>query len=182
MSAGYRISNPEGIYFITFAVVEWVDVFTRRVYMDILIDSLKYCQREKGLVLYAWCFMSNHVHMICSAREGHNLSDILRDFKKYTSKRIVKEIQNNSQESRKGWMLWIFKNAGSKNSKNKDYQFWRQKTHPIELESNFFKDQKLEYIHNNPVVAGIVREAQDYQYSSAIDYSGGKGLIDVEYL
>ena len=82
---GYKIRDQHGIYFLTFAVVEWVDVFTRKEYADIVIESLRYCIQHKGLKLYAWCIMSNHVHLIVSAEQG-NLSDVLRDFKKFTSK------------------------------------------------------------------------------------------------
>lgn len=97
---GYKIRDQQGIYFITFAVVEWVDVFTRKEYADIIIENLRYCIQHKGLKLYAWCIMSNHVHLIASAEQG-NLSDILRDFKKFTSKAIIEAIQNNKDESRK---------------------------------------------------------------------------------
>ena len=93
--------SPNGIYYLTTTVVEWVDVFTRPVYRDIIVEALKYCQKEKGLVLYSWCLMSNHLHWIASAADGFNLSDIIRDFKKYTSKKIVSEIESNQQESRK---------------------------------------------------------------------------------
>lgn len=104
---GYKIRDQQAIHFITFAVVEWVDVFTRKAYRDILIDSLRHCQEQKGLVLYAWCIMSNHVHLLASAKEN-NLSDLLRDFKKFTSKQILAAIQSNETESRKDWMLRIF--------------------------------------------------------------------------
>ena len=82
----------EGIYFLTLTVEDWVDVFTRPAYRHILIDSLKYCQNEKGLIIYAWCLMSNHLHLIVASKEGHHLSEILRDFKKFTSKKIVQSI------------------------------------------------------------------------------------------
>lgn len=176
--SGYKITNPTGIYFITFAVVEWVDVFTRKDYVEIVIDSLKFCQQEKNLEIYAWCIMSNHVHLIVSSPDG-KLSDILRDFKKFTSNTILKSIENNKQESRRNWMLWIFKSAGRKNANNTNYQFWRQNNQPKELETNYFKDEKLNYIHMNPVEAGTVHEPEHYMYSSAIDYAGKKGLIDV---
>ena len=110
MSKPYSINNPSGIYFLTFAVVEWVDVFTRKRYADIVIESLKYCQKEKGLLLYSWCLMSNHIHLIAGAKEGSNLSDILRDFKKYTSGEILRSIKEEP-ESRRNWMLWIFSQA-----------------------------------------------------------------------
>lgn len=179
---GYRMSNPQGIYFITFAVVEWIDVFTRKDYADIIVESLKYCQKEKALVLYAWCLMSNHIHLICSVKDGGNLSGALRDFKKFTASTILKMIEENKRESRRNWMMWIFRSKGEKNSKNRNYQFWQQNNHPKELVTNKFMQQKLEYIHNNPVSAGIVDRAEDYVWSSARNYCGEIGLIEIEFL
>lgn len=178
MSRKYKIKNPEGIYFVSFATVGWIDVFTRRIYKDILIDSLIYCQKEKGLEIYAWVIMSNHVHLICSSKTN-DLSGTIRDLKRHTSKEILKTIENNIQESRKEWMLAIFKKAGTYNSNNANYQFWRQDNKPIELFSNEVIQQKVDYIHNNPVVEGYVENPQDYVYSSAISYADGKGLLDV---
>ncbi len=177
---GYKIHNKAGIHFITFAVVEWVDVFTRKVYRDIVLDSLKHCIKEKGLILHAWCLMSNHIHLVISSKEN-NLSEILRDFKKYTSKQIINTIINNSLESRREWMLQIFEKAGRENSRNTNYQFWRQDNHPKELYSAKFTTQKLDYIHNNPVEAGIVENADHYIYSSARNYSKfGPCLIEID--
>jgi REP element-mobilizing transposase RayT len=182
MSRAYKIQNKEGIYFISFATVGWLDVFTRRAYKDILVESLEYCQKEKGLILYAWCVMTNHVHLIAKSKEGVELSGIIRDFKKFTSKKIINAITENIQESRKEWMLSIFKSAGAYNCNNKEYQFWRQDNKPIELWSNEVLQQKLDYIHNNPVIEGIVENAEDYLYSSARDYAGIKGLLVVELI
>ncbi|MCX2744392.1 transposase [Mangrovivirga sp. M17] len=179
MDKGYKIRDQNGLYFVTFAVVEWVDVFTRRNYAEIVVDSLIFCQKNKGLEIYAWCLMSNHLHLIVAAKKGFNLSDILRDFKKYTAKEIISAINNNHSESRRNWMLWIFKQAGSKNNKNNSFQFWRQNNQPKELITNQFKDQKLDYIHNNPVESGLVKRPEDYVYSSASNYSGEQGLIDI---
>ena len=180
---GYKIRDKEGIHFITFAVMEWVDIFTRIDYCTILIDSIRFCQKEKGLVLYAWCLMSNHIHMVVSAK-NNDTSDILRDFKKFTSKRICKAILEHRGESRKKWMLDIFRQAGEKNSRNTNFQFWQQDNHPIQLLTPSFSRQKIDYIHNNPVKAGIVDKAEDYRYSSARDYAEGRqcGLIEVEFL
>ena len=88
----YKIRNKKEIHFLTFSVVKWVDVFTRREYRDIVVESLKFCQKEKGLLSHGWCIMSNHVHLIASAK-NENLSDILRDFKKFTSKQIIAAIE-----------------------------------------------------------------------------------------
>lgn len=181
MSRNYKIQNKAGIYFITFATVEWVDVFTRQSYRDIFLESIRYCQKEKGLIVYSWCLMSNHVHMIVRSKY-EDLSGTIRDLKKFTSKKILKEIQHSNLESRKDWMLEIFMKAGERNSNNQSYQFWRQDNRPIEIFSNGVIDQKMEYVHQNPVVAGLVENAEDYLYSSARDYAGVNGLIDIEFL
>ncbi|HET9429831.1 MAG TPA: transposase [Chitinophagaceae bacterium] len=180
---GYKFRNKAAIHFVTFAVVEWVDVFTRKIYKDILLDSIRHCQHNKGLCLYAWCLMTNHIHMIMSA-QNNDSSGILRDFKKFTSKQLIAAIENNAQESRKDWMLRIFREQGASNSRNKDYQFWRQDNQPKEIYSAAFAAQKINYIHNNPVEAGIVDKAEDYLYSSARDYYYQKkcGLLDVFFL
>ena len=182
MSTKYKFHNPEGIYFVTFATVDWVNVFTRTEYKTIVVDSLKYCQTNKGLEIFSWCLMSNHLHIIVRANQNNQLSDILRDLKKFTSQQIIKAIHDHPQESRKDWMLDIFKQAGTANSNNKNFQFWRQDNHPIELYSSAVIEQKLDYVHSNPVAEGMVYRPEGYIYSSAIDYAGGKGLIDVSFM
>ncbi len=178
MSRNYKFHDQHKPYFISFATVYWLDVFTRPIYKEIFTDSVNYCIKEKGLIVYAWVLMTNHVHMIIGTKQ-EDMEDILRDLKKYTSKKIVNAIKENSQESRKDWMLWMFERAGKKNDNNKHYQFWQQHNKPIELFDNKIIDQKLDYLHNNPVKDGFVRDTTEYSYSSAIDYSGSKGLVDV---
>ena len=179
MSIKYKIRNQEALHFISFATVEWIDVFTRPIYKEVILDSLKYCQENKGMILYAWCLMTNHMHMILSSDGRNKQEDIIRDFKKHTSKKCLEMIKSSSTESRRNWMLWMFQSAGKKNNNNKNYQFWRQDNHPIELSTNEMMDQKLEYIHNNPVEEGIVERPEEYLFSSARNYTGSKGLIDV---
>ncbi len=181
MGFAYTFANPDGIYFVTFTVVEWVDVFTRSRYADILIDSLKYCIDEKGLQLHAYVIMSNHVHLIISRNGKPTLSEIVRDFKKYTSMQIKNSIEKEP-ESRRNWMLWIFGQAGRNNPNNKNFQLWQQESHPEELITNEFMMQKLDYIHENPVRAGIVYRAQDYKYSSAGAYCGELSLLPISFL
>ena len=88
----------------------------------------------------------------------------------------------NDSESRRNWMLHIFAKEGQKNSRNRQYQFWRQDNQPKELFSNRFMEEKLQYLHNNPVVGGWVDKPADYRYSSARDYEGLSGLIEVSFL
>jgi REP element-mobilizing transposase RayT len=177
---GYKIRDQYGMYFLTFTVIDWIDVFTRKNYRDMLLDSLVYCQKEKGLVIHAFVIMSNHVHCILSSKPG-KLSATIRDFKSHTSKMIIDSIQVDT-ESRRAWMLPLFEHKGLKNIRNKSFQFWQQNNHPIELHTNYFIDQKLDYIHNNPVEAGWVEKPEEYVYSSAKNYAGEMGLIEVELI
>ncbi|WP_316843085.1 transposase [Pedobacter psychrodurus] len=181
MSRKYKFHNKEGLYFVSFATVYWIDVFVRRLYCDIMVDSLTHCRKNLGLELYCWCIMSSHLHLIFSAK-NNNPDVLLGRIKSYTSKEIVKAIKENKKESRREWLLWMFKRAGSKSSNVTEYQFWQHNNQPIELWSTAVIEQKVNYLHKNPVVAGYVDEAWHWKYSSAIDYSGGKGLIALDEL
>ena len=182
MPSKYKFYNPEGLYFVTMTVVDWIDVFSRSVYKDIMVESLTYAQHKKGLIIHAWVIMSNHIHLIVSAKEDYILADAFRDVKKFTSKKIINEIEANPDESRKKWMIGIFKSHGRKNPNNKNYQFWKQDNYATELDTNEKTEQRLDYLHLNPVKAKIVENPEDYLYSSARDYTGEQGLIKVELL
>jgi len=164
MAKTANLSNE--LFFITMTIVNWIDLFTRQIYFDLIIDNLKYCQNRKGLEVYEFVIMTNHVHLICLGNDKP-LSDILRDFKTFTSKELVKLIKGNSDESRKEWILPAFRQAGKNNPLNKNYQVWQNFNSPTLLDSPYLIDQKSEYIHDNPVVAGFVSEPFEYYYSSA---------------
>jgi len=168
MSKTANLSNE--LFFVTMTIVNWIDLFTRQIYFDLIIDNLKYCQSNKGLEVYEYVIMTNHIHMICLSN-NNPLSDILRDFKTYTSKELVKLLKNNPYESRREWILSAFKKAGKSNPLNKNYQVWQNFNSPTLLDSPYLIDQKSEYIHNNPVVAGFVSEPYEYFYSSANPHS-----------
>ena len=181
MSRKYKFLNPEGLYFVSFATVYWLDVFVREAYFQTVIESLKFCREEKGMEIYAYCIMTSHVHLIFRAKES-NPSDLMKSLKVFTSKKLQEMIKDNNQESRKEWLLWMIERAGKKNSNVKKGQFWQQHNKPIELWSSEVIDQKVEYIHMNPVVSGFVKEPEDWKYSSAFDYSGGKGELEIDYV
>jgi putative transposase len=176
---GYLIRDQHGVYFMTLTVVGWIDVFSRRVYKDMLIQSLKYCQANKGLNLHAYVIMSNHVHLVVSVNEGHNLSDFVRDFKKFTAKSVIDYIQTGA-ESRAEWMLHQFKYYASRHTRNEVHQIWTHENHVVELFSPAFTKQKIDYIHDNPVRAGYVYDAADYIYSSASNYVEAESIIVVD--
>jgi len=177
MSTGYKIVEQDALHYVTFQVVEWVDIFTRKVYRDIVIDSLRFCQTNKGLEIYAFVVMSNHIHLLLRSDKA-KLSDTIRDFKAHTGREILKAIDSES-ESRRDWMLNIFEFAAKKHKRNEDYQFWTHENHPELIYSDKFLFQKLNYIHENPVRAGIVDKAEDYLYSSARDFAGLPCLLEI---
>jgi putative transposase len=181
MSFKYKSNNPHGIYFITTTIVDWVDLFTRPEYKIIITDSLNYCISSKGLKVYAWVLMSNHIHLIAAGNEQNSIADIIRDFKKFTSKKLFQAIQNEN-ESRRQWLYKKFLYAGKVDSKNTMIKIWQDGYHPIELDTNFLLEQKLDYIHNNPVKQEIVLLPEHYLHSSARDYCGEKGLVNIELL
>jgi REP element-mobilizing transposase RayT len=177
MDIQHRINGE--VYFVTDTVVDWVDIFTRPIYKHIVIESLQYCQEHKGLIIYAWVLMSNHLHAIVGSVGEAIVSDIWRDFKKFTSKEIIATIKTEISESRSEWMLNRFEHSGKNDKKIKNYRFWQEGNDAQGIYLNEYFEQKLNYIHYNPVKAEIVNRPEDYRYSSAIDYAGGKGLLKV---
>lgn len=181
MSRKYKFSDKEGLYFISFATVYWIDVFVREEYFQTITESLDFCRKNKGMEVFCWCIMPSHIHLIFRAKEG-NPESVLGRLKEYTSKKFQKLISENSGESRQEWMLWMFARAGQKASNVRRGQFWQHHNKPIGLWSPAVIDQKISYIHGNPVVAGFVQEPEHWKYSSAIDYAGGKGMLEIDFI
>ena len=180
-SSKQTIKIDGAAYFLTLTVVNWVDVFSRKIYRDAIIESLKYCQKEKGLNIYAYVIMTNHIHLIVNTRAPFLLKDTIRDFKKFTSKKISSLIQE-FPESRKEWMIPLFAMNASLSQKHKEFKFWKAGNHAIETYSEKFIWDKIDYIHNNPVRAGFVREPQEWIYSSASNYYGMESILEVDCL
>ena len=178
MSRKYKFYNSEGLYFVSFAVVYWIDIFIRETYCEIFIDTLRYYQEVDRLELFAYCIMPSHVHLIFKDKNKEP-EILLGHIKRYSSKKIQESIINNPQESRKEWLIWMMERAADKTTNVKKRMLWQHHNKPIELWSQDVVQQKLAYIHNNPVVSGFVLEAEHWKYSSAIDYCGRKGNIDI---
>ena len=176
MKEGYTIKDQEKPHFITCTVVDWIDVFTRIDYFDIIIESLDYCRKNKGMEIYGYCIMPSHIHLIFRSSLG-DPSGLMRDFKGFTSRKMLKIISENPQESRKEWLLWMFEKAGKKNSNVEKSQFWQQNNQPIEIWSLKVFEQKLNYIHNNPVETGFVTDPIDWKYSSARNYGNNDQTV-----
>lgn len=178
----YYIHDQHSTHFLTFTVVEWTDIFTRPVYKHIITDSLNYCVGRKGLEVFAWVLMTNHMHLVCRVNPPFTLSDFMRDFKKYTSKQIINAIEQNA-ESRRDWLLHRFSIAAVLTRRAKMYKVWTDDNHAIYLEDKVPLFQKIDYVHNNPVKQEIVDEAHHYCFSSACDYAGShRGLVKLSIL
>ncbi|WP_264559109.1 REP-associated tyrosine transposase [Flavobacterium sp. N2270] len=170
MSTKYKATTTEEAYFITITTVGWVDVFTRLNQKYVLIKALQYCQEEKSLEIYAYSIMSSHIHLLCKATNGIILSDIIRDFKKFTSKKIIQTIIEEP-ESRREWLLEYFQKSCEHLKRNQQYKVWQDGYHAENIYSNTFIQQKINYIHNNPVKEKIVTLPEDYYFSSARNYA-----------
>lgn len=174
MSHKYKILDQQKPYFVTFTVIQWIDLFIRNDYRDVIVSSIQYCQKQKGLEVYAWCIMTSHVHMILGTSGVNPLEYIIRDLKSFTSRTIRKLLEKKDGQESRHWMYEMMQEAGIANSNNKDFQLWQQHNHPVELYSENVFRQKLEYLHMNPVVAGFVDTPEAWLYSSACDYYSGK--------
>ncbi|MES2519065.1 MAG: transposase [Bacteroidota bacterium] len=166
MSELRKANVPQSTYFITLTVVGWIDIFTRKAYVDDLIKNLKFCQENKGLEIFEYVVMPSHIHIICRRKEGL-LSDLLKEFKSFTAKEILKLIQENPQESRQEWLMYMFQFFSKRFAQNALYMFWQKTSYPIEMCNPEIMKQKSRYIRMNPEVAGIVTDSAYYTYCSA---------------
>ena len=171
MSTKYKAIVPDKVYFITITTINWVDLFTRLELRYVIVDSLNYCIQHKNLEVCAYCLMPSLIHLMCRSKdENVNLSSIIRDFKKFTSKKIISTI-NESPESRREWLLKMFSDACQHLARKQEYKVWQDGYHAEILESVKFIYHKLNYIHNNPVVDGLVQNPEEYLFSSARNYA-----------
>ena len=177
----YKILDQNGMNYLTLTIVEWIDLFTRPVYSDIIIESLQFCQQHKDLKVHAYVIMPSHLHLVLSTTGETGLSPILQSFKSFTAKQIVKYLQDKQQvESRREWLLNHFAFNARKHKTHSQYQIWQRDNHPIALYSPKVIRQKIGYIHNNPVVSKIVLEPEAYIFSSASNYATGQGVMAVD--
>ena len=179
----YRVLDQNGLNFFTFTIVDWIDLFTRPVYMDMLIDSLSYCQKNKGLDIFGYVIMPSHIHLIAQTLSSEGISKVIQNFKSYTASQILKHVKNKkSPESRRDWLLHHFAFHAQKNRTHSRYQVWQRDNHPIVLFTPKVIRQKLAYIHFNPVKSKIVSQPEHYVYSSASNYIDGTGVLSVSVL
>ncbi|MDZ7722876.1 MAG: transposase [candidate division KSB1 bacterium] len=170
----YKILTDEGIYFLTSTIVEWLPVFTKRRYFEIIIDSLNYCMKYKNLELYAYVILDNHLHLVAAAE---NLRSVVASFRKFTSKAIIKQLELDQMT----WLLNQLKFYKKAYKTESRYQVWQEGMHPKYMQSPDMMRQKIEYIHRNPVERGYVQQPEHWVYSSARNYfTEDESIIYVE--
>jgi REP element-mobilizing transposase RayT len=166
-----KIHEDIALYFTTSTIVEWVPVFTTHQYFNIITGSLAHCRREKGLKIYAYVIMLNHIHLIVSS-DGQALSNIFRDFKRFTSTEITRLLKKDGNKR----LLHVFEEAAFADDRNNDFKVWQDGFHPKAIYGEKFGNQKLEYIHRNPVKKGYVAKPEHWLHSSAAYYGGAKDI------
>lgn len=165
MSSRYKTWPQGRAYFVTMTIVDWIDLFTRREYGELLLQNLTYCVGHKQLSVWAYCVMPSHVHLLAGVPAGLRLSDVLRDLKGYTSKRLVEAVTAHPHESRRAWLLDRFQWRGRQ--VNQQHQVWQEGSHPLEITSEARALAARDYIHLNPERAGLVTAPPYYPMSSA---------------
>lgn len=174
------VTNQHACHYITFNTVDWVDVFIKPVYKRIVANTLNDFIANKGLIVYAWCLMTNHLHMLLQAKDGTGLSMIERDFKRITTTQILEAIQMEP-ELRRDWMLGRFEHFSQSLKKIEKYQVWQSCSNPefVDFKQPLKVKEHLSFIHENPVRDRIVFLPEDYVFSSSGDYAGRRGLVNV---
>ena len=171
----YKIYEPTHPHFITCTVLHWIPIFTNKESVGIVIDSLKYLQKSDNLKLFAYVILENHLHLVASSND---LSKTMQKFKSFTAKELLKLLQKRGAKTILE-QLAFYKKA---HKKEITYQVWQEGIQAKLIQNEKMMSEKIEYIHNNPVKRGYVDNAKHWRYSSARDYAGESGLIEIERL
>jgi REP element-mobilizing transposase RayT len=168
----YRFFETEYPYFLTCTVVGWLPVFTRPEAVQIVYDSWRYLQHENGLQIFGYVILENHLHLIASADD---LSTVIQHFKSFTARKLVDLLECRSAAT----LLHQMRAHKLRHKTESEYQVWQEGSHPEQIQNDEMMWQKLEYVHNNPVARGYVDDPMHWRYSSARNYAGLPGLIEV---
>ena len=168
----YRFSENDLPYFLTCTVVGRIPLFHDRYLAELLLDSLKYMQQHDRLVLYAYVIMENHLHLIAASGK---ISEEIGDFKSFTARSIIDELKNRKMHS----LLKQLQRHKLPHKHDRTYQVWQEGSHPQLIQGHEMMRQKIEYIHGNPVRRGYVDDPVHWRYSSARNYAGSPGLLQV---
>jgi REP element-mobilizing transposase RayT len=166
MRSRYRIHDENAAHFITSTVVEWLPVFTTAACCDIVVRSLEYCRKHKGLRLYAWVILDNHFHAIAS---GPQLARALADLRRFTARELLNQLKLEGRD----WLINQLAYFCAAHKQESRHQVWQEGLHPQAVPSDKIMLQKLEYLHNNPLKRGLVASPEHWRYSSAHEWLEG---------
>lgn len=169
----YKIYNQHQPHFLTMTIVQWIPLFMNKEIVSIVLDSIRFVQKERSLTLFAYVIMEHHLHMIAS---NDHLTKTIKEFKSFTARSIIDHLKGQNSVS----ILQKLKNAKLTHKRGSTYQLWQEGSHPEEIYSEEMFMQKIEYIHNNPVRGGYVDEPKQWSYSSARNYEGEQGLLETK--
>ena len=177
MTQKYPIVEPQGYYSLTLNTIDRVDIFIRPFFKQIIVESLNYFIEKKGLIVYGWCLMTNHLHLIVEAKDGHDLPGLIRDFKTFTAKIILEDLIAES-DIRRAWIMKKIREAALFDK----LEVWENEEHRVQVSASENEDihECLKQIHHNPVRNKIVESPEDYLHSSARNYVGLKGLVNIQ--
>jgi REP-associated tyrosine transposase len=168
----YRVFETEYPYFLTWTIVGWLPVFTRPEAVEIVLDSWRFLQRARGFRLFGYVILENHLHLIASATE---LAKVVKESKSYTARRLIELLEHRAADV----LLKQLRSQKLAHKTESDFQVWQEGSHPEQIQGDEMMWQKIEYIHNNPVQRGYVDDPLYWRYSSARNYAGQPGLIEV---
>lgn len=176
-------AEREGCFFVTFQTVDWVDVFIRPVYKQVVVHTLNHFIESKGMTVYAWCLMTNHLHLLARVKPGLVIAELEKEYKSFTTKKILEAI-DTEPSARRDWLMSRFESFGLRLGLLKKYHVWQNCSQPlyIDLRKKDLLLEYFEYIHQSPVREKVVDLPGEYKYSSARDYVGIKGLVNIQKL
>jgi REP element-mobilizing transposase RayT len=166
MRSRYRVVEANQAQFITSTIVSWLPVFTTNSSCDVIVESLLYCREQKGLKIHGWVILDNHFHAVVS---GPDIATTISRLKSYTARKIVERAAEDGRD----WLLNQFEHFRRRNRSSTEHQVWQEGFHPKAIVSDEIMQQKLTYIHNNPVERGLVSAPEHWRYSSAHEWLPG---------
>jgi REP element-mobilizing transposase RayT len=171
----YKIYEPTHPHFLTCTILHWLPLFTNQESVQIIIDSLTHLQKSDNMTIFSYVILENHLHLVANSDD---ISKTMQKFKSYTAYELLKLLQKKNAQT----LLKQFAFHKKAHKTHTTYQIWEEGFHPKLIQSEKMMMEKINYIHNNPVKRGYVDETIHWRYSSARDYNGTVGLLEVERL
>lgn len=169
------VPSEKAPYFITSSVVNWISVFGNKAIAKIILDSLDHLRRDGSLEIYGYVLMENHLHMVVSSPD---LSSAIRRFKSFTARKCIDWYIEHDRR----WILQQLRRGKDGWKGEQEFQFWQEGFHPKLIQDDVMLENKLDYIHNNPVERGYVDDPAHWVYSSYRNYMEMDAVLEIDFL